>query len=167
MQKKLFTGILSLFALIAATAYVSKLYFSVENTLSKRCNEGDSASCYSLGILHENSSSAFDYFKKGCDNNHAQSCQYLGNLINGTNDLMYMQKACEHNSVRACFALGEESKNADKNSNVTVKYFKKSCENGDKKGCFELASIEYDRYNVEKSLYLFGELCEKNVYEAC
>jgi TPR repeat protein len=172
MRKKLFMGSLAVFALITASVCISKLYFSAENILSKRCNDGDGISCYSVGVLHENSSLAVDYLKKGCDANHTQSCKYLGDLMSADDAGTYMQKACEYNSTKACFVLAQTGKDNNKSSNETIKYFKKSCENGNENGCFELASMyalnKYDNENnIVKAFYLFGELCEKNNYEAC
>ncbi|MDR2081556.1 MAG: sel1 repeat family protein [Campylobacteraceae bacterium] len=165
MRKKLFMVGLSIFMLIIGIC-ISKLYFSAENILAKRCDNGDGASCYSVGVLYENASLAADYLQKGCNMDHAQSCRYLGDLM--SNDTNTMQKACEYNSAKACFALAQANK---ENSNEAVKYFKKSCENGDENGCFELASIyaveELDMDNITKAFYLFSELCEKNNYEAC
>ncbi|MDR1461347.1 MAG: sel1 repeat family protein [Campylobacteraceae bacterium] len=172
-----------LFCLVSAVAiiYVSKLYYSPNNTLTKWCDGGDAISCYNAGYLYDKGSKyiekdeakAIAYFKKGCDANHAQSCQYLGDLdINGTDDLIYIQKACDHNNAKACFTLGQMSKNSNESSNETASYFKKSCENGNTKSCFELASLyvleKYDdENNIKKAFYLFENLCEKNNYEAC
>ncbi|MDR1007841.1 MAG: sel1 repeat family protein [Campylobacteraceae bacterium] len=175
MKKRLLIELLLFCTLAAVIICISKLYYSAENTLLKRCDGSDTMSCYALASLYENQPQAVTYLKKGCDANHLQSCRYLGDLYidaNNANDLTYIQKACNYNNTKACFTIGQMSKNDNKSSNETIAYFKKSCENGNMEGCFEIASMyvsnKYDYENgIAKAFYIFTELCEKNNYEAC
>ena len=117
------------------------------NALQKECDDGNSASCYELGILYDNAreGAAQDYqkaaelYSKACELSSGAGCSNLGfAYANGRGvDQNYAKasefyaKACDMGNGGGCYNLGNlyaQGRGVKEDANAAEKYLKKACD---------------------------------------
>ena len=124
-----------------------------EKAYAKACNAGDASSCRNAGRLHEaylplekrNQIKMYDYFRKGCDKDDADSCVGAGSgyARGGDNEkaVSAYEKACDGGNKIGCYNAGRiREKGTDQT--LTLRAFRKGCELGDKQSCDKKAAME-------------------------
>lgn len=128
---------------------------SYENALKnydKACQFSSYEGCFSAALIQESEneqlsfSSALNYYKIACENNHWRSCNNLGIIyeegkrINKDNakGFFYYYRACEHGHAIACYNIAQYyqfGKISPADMNMAIMYYDKSCLLGNRAAC--------------------------------
>jgi TPR repeat protein len=156
----------------------------------KRCDAGDAALCYSIGLAYDNGTDGFSvnrklaagYYEKACARDIAGACTNLGLLYrNGrgvTKDVSraaaLYKKACDANEPSACSNLGllhNSGEGVAKDESRATALFDKACTAGNAYAC----SLLGDQYgngrgaarDEAKAAVNYTKACDGGIPESC
>lgn len=124
------------------------------DALQKKCDGGNGASCYELGVLYDNAmegasqdyQKAAELYSKACNLGNGAGCSNLGFLYDngsgvaqdGKKAAELYAKACDMGNGGGCYNLGNlyaQGRGVKEDANAAEKYLKKACEMKPKLAC--------------------------------
>ena len=131
-------------------AFCINSLFGVDlQTLVQECKNGNSTSCADVGVVLYNAGevkTAFEFWKKACDEKNPSGCQNLGVL----------------------YHLGQ---GVEKDSKKAFDLWESACKGGENLACYNLANLYKEGVVVPKndikSRNYYDKACNKNIWLAC